>query len=323
MSKWTVTLIHTTLKAELTMPFFSSSFQANEIQLSGPVPEHLYHRFVEFKGWVAPMFTGKGLRGRILHKLLHKQHNRIYTFNSSTKWGQFPGCTNEATMQFLRMAHFDEGGRIFTYVITLDGLMRFTETGKEFGIDYLSKHTMHSDVAEYIACSGEFFIRRLAHADATEHQGEVHVPEPTHPAEELPGGPPNTAPPADPKHYQLIIDNDSGTYRPDKHQLPHLQEFLQRNFPGLGIVALHWEDKELQELKKNQQKIKEKEGQVIKMVQNNSPDSSDVSSDDASRLEDMYSSDDDGHRHYKSKKGVAFDVLEDPHRLKKLSLGGK
>jgi hypothetical protein len=31
-------------------------------------------------------------------------------------------------------------------VITLDGMFRFTETGKEFGIDMLSKHTMHSDV---------------------------------------------------------------------------------------------------------------------------------------------------------------------------------
>ena len=50
------------------------------------------------------------------------------------------------TLQFLKMVHYDQGGRIFTYVITLDGLFRFTETGKEFGIDLLSKHTMHSDV---------------------------------------------------------------------------------------------------------------------------------------------------------------------------------
>ncbi|KAH6847126.1 hypothetical protein B0I37DRAFT_138323 [Chaetomium sp. MPI-CAGE-AT-0009] len=138
-------------------------FQANEIQLSGPVPPELYHRYVEFRPIIGRMFSSTGLRGRILNKVLHKQHSRIYNFDSGTEYGSFPPCSEEASLQFLRMAHFDEGGRIFTYVLTLDGMMRFTETGKEFGIDMLSKHTMHSDVATYIACSGEFFIRRLAH----------------------------------------------------------------------------------------------------------------------------------------------------------------
>lgn len=296
------------------------SFQANEIQLEGPVPEHLYHRFVAFKGWVGPMFTDTGIRGKILHKVLHKQHNRIYNFNKSTQWGSFQSCSEEAALQFLRMVHFDEGGRIFTYVITLDGLMRFTETGKEFGIDFLSKHTMHSDVATYIACSGEFFVRRLAHADAPQHQGEADVGEPTHPDRELPGGPPDDTPPENPKRYQLVIDNDSGTYRPDKHQLPHLQEFLQRNFPGLGVVAMHWEDEELSKMKDNQRKIKKKEGNMMKMVQNSSPDSSDVSSSDESKLSDLNGEGDDG-THYKGKQGKAMDILEDPHKLKEMTLG--
>lgn len=268
------------------------------------------------------MFTGKGIRGKLLHKVLHKQHQRIYNFNTSTQWGSVQGCTQEAALQFLRMAHFDEGGRVFTYVITLDGLMRFTETGKEFGIDFLSKHTMHSDVATYIACSGEFFIRRLAKADAQEHQGELNPDEPTHPAEPIPGGPPNDAPPVDPRHYQLVIDNDSGTYRPDKHQLPHLQEFLSKNFKGLGVVAMHWEDEELQKLKENQRKIKQKEGKLVKMVQNGSPNSSSASSSDESRLGDLESDGEDTSGHYKSKKGRLVDMLEDPHRLRELSLGG-
>lgn len=268
------------------------------------------------------MFTGKGLRGKVLHKVLHKQHQRIYNFNASTQWGSVDGCTEEASLQFLRMAHFDEGGRTFTYVITLDGLMRFTETGKEFGIDFLSKHTMHSDVATYIACSGEFFIRRLAKPDAPEHQDDPNPHEPTHPAEPLPGGPPDGTPPVDPRHYQLIIDNDSGTYRPDKNQLPHLREFLSRNFPGLGVVAMHWEDKELQELKENQRKVKQKEGHLIKMVQNSDPDSSSASSSDESRLGDLDDDEAAAQGHYKSKKGMVYDMLEDPHRLKEMSLGG-
>ncbi|KUI57794.1 hypothetical protein VP1G_05075 [Cytospora mali] len=297
-------------------------FQANEIQLSGPVPEHLYHRYVEFRPWVGSMFTGKGLRGKVLHKALHKQHDRIYNFNQSTQWGTIQSCTEEASLQFLRLAHFDEGGRVFTYVLTLDGLLRFTETGKEFGIDFLSKHTMHSDVATYIACSGEFFIRRLAKADATEHQGDPHVHEPTHPNQELPDGPPVNPPPADPRHYQLIIDNDSGTYRPDKRTLPFLHEFLKRNFPGLGIVVLHWEDPEDQKLKDKQRETKKKEGKSVHLVQNRSPDSSSISSSDESRL----GSDEDlgDEHHYKSKKEAAWDIVENPSRMKNLSLeGGK
>lgn len=122
-------------------------FQANEFQLIGPVPNELYHRFVEFKGFVAGMFEATGLRGKILHKVLQHQHERVYIYNKNTKYGELPnGPSEESTLQFLKMVHYDQGGRIFTYVITLDGLFRFTETGKEFGIDLLSKHTMHSNV---------------------------------------------------------------------------------------------------------------------------------------------------------------------------------
>jgi hypothetical protein len=92
------------------------------------------------------MFRGTGIRGRVLQKALHHQHQNIYVFNNRTEHGTIEGSSKEMTLQFLKMAHFDEGGRTFTYVITLDGLMRFTETGAEFGIDMLSKHTMHSDV---------------------------------------------------------------------------------------------------------------------------------------------------------------------------------
>lgn len=44
-------------------------FQANEIQLQGPVPPKLYHRYVEFRPMIGMMFSRSGLRGRILHKV--------------------------------------------------------------------------------------------------------------------------------------------------------------------------------------------------------------------------------------------------------------
>lgn len=121
------------------------SFQANEMQLAGPVPNELYHRYVEFKPFVAWMFHGTGIRGRLLNAALHHQHSRIYKYDYNTEYGELDG-PDAAVQRFLELVHYDQGGRVFTYVITLDGMFRFTETGKEFGIDLLSKHTMHSDV---------------------------------------------------------------------------------------------------------------------------------------------------------------------------------
>lgn len=288
-------------------------FQANEIQLSGPIPEKLYHRYVEFRPVIGMMFSSHGLRGKILNKALHKQHRRVYNYDSTTQHGTFKPRSEEASLQFLKMAHFDEGGRIFTYVLTLDGLLRFTETGKEFGIDLLSKHTMHSDVATYIACSGEFFIRRLAKPTSSE---DPKPKEGTHPDKELPGGPPEEPPPSNPKYYQLIIDNDSGTYRPDKSILPDLRSFLEQNFPGLGVIVMHCEDKELAKLKEGQVKIKKQEGKMVHMVLNRSPSASSFSSDDESRLGDIEAATDDAV--HKSKKETAWDIVEDPSKVKSL-----
>lgn len=122
------------------------SFQANEIQLRGPVPNELYHRYVEFKSFVSRMYEPKRLRGRGLHYVLHRQHEQIYHFDAVTEYGRLEGPGRAMTRRFLDMAHWGEGGRIFTYVLRLDGLMRFTETGPEFGIDMLSKHVMHADL---------------------------------------------------------------------------------------------------------------------------------------------------------------------------------
>jgi hypothetical protein len=232
----------------------------------------------------------------------------------------FEPRSEEASLQFLKMAHFDEGGRLFTYVITLDALLRFTETGKEFGIDLLSKHTMHSNVATYIACSGEFFIRRLHHPHAHHHSSSASPSpqdEAAHPPLDLPGGPPDAPPPLDPSHYELIIDNDSGTYRPDKSVLPDLKGFLEAQFPGLRIRVMDCGEEELKTLKKAQLEAKKKQGPRVRMVLNRSPSASSFSSDDESRLGEL--TDDAPVR---SKKEKVFDVISDPHQIKAYMGGG-
>jgi hypothetical protein len=245
------------------------------------------------------MFSKAGLRGRVLNKALHHQHARVYNFSNSTEYGTVPPKSEAASLQFLKMAHYDEGGRIFTYVITLDGLFRFTETGEEFGIDLLSKHTMHSDVNIYIACSGEFFIRRLKKPEvSTDAPGQE-----THPDADVPGGPPDSPPPKDPKHYELVIDNDSGTYRPKGNLLPKLQKFLEENFHGLHIVTKECTDEELKKMKKGQSERKKKEGRNVQMVQNSDGEISPSDEEDLVR----------GSGH-KTKRQRAYDAIEDPKK---------
>lgn len=253
------------------------------------------------------MFSSAGLRGRVLNKALHHQHAQVYNFSNTTEYGTVKPKSEEAALQFLKMVHYDEGGRIFTYVLTIDGLLRFTETGKEFGIDLLSKHTMHSDVNIYIACSGEFFIRRLSRPNKAASDPEQE----THPNTDLPGGPPNEAPPKDPKNYELVIDNDSGTYRPKGDLLPQLKKFLKEQFPGLHVVIKECTDDKLTKMKEEQRERKKKEGKNVQMVQNSDDE---ISSSDE---EDLV-------RRGKSKRTRAYEALEDPKKAaKEFMPGGK
>lgn len=245
------------------------SFQANQIQLRGPVPDQLYHRYVEFRPYIKGMFTGVGLRGRILNHFLHHQHDRVYNFDRSTIYGAFPAPSTEMTLQFLDMVHYDRGGRIFTYVLMLDGLFRFTETGKEFGIDLLSKHSMHSDVCIYVAWSGEFFVRQRKQRrwGSSYSSGDPAEFDDKDNHQYNDKGPEKSEPPRDPSRYELIIDNESGTYRPKPELLPLLAGFLRDNLPGLHIRALANSDDELARLKRRQRERKKAQGGMKMYIQ--------------------------------------------------------
>ena len=265
------------------------------MQLSGPVPDELYHHYVEFKPFVAGMFTAHSLSGRILNRALHHQHARIYNYDRSTTYGVFPEPSIEMTKKFLEFAHYDQGGRIFTYVITLDGQWRFTETGKEFGIDLLSKHTMHSDVNIYIAFSGEFFVRKLKtplqakegrEQNLSEDKADdasIELPAPEQKEQDI-SSPSSHGPKQDPHLYELIIDNDSGTYRPNGKKLHLLREFMEKNLPGLKVQTLDCQadEERMNKLKDHQRERKKKSGQMT--YQQNYSDSS-ISSSDEEKLD--------------------------------------
>jgi Ni/Co efflux regulator RcnB len=340
------------------------AFEANKFQLLGTLPKDLRNKYVPYRPLIGFIFSGNGIRGWFLQRGLHAQHRRIYCYDKATKYGLVASppaiskleageVKNElsphqkeevkdedefaAARQFLEMVHFDEkpgkdipGGRLYTYVITLQGEWRFTETGPEFAIQFLSKHSMHSDVSREIACAGEFFIRRRRHKggmklsdghDDTkpeidgkgervedsgrrsdsfegpgygsaaesedkdkkqsehkeedkkqdEHKEEDEKTETgSHDKDEISEGhgeaessrqdslqvskkaSHKAGGSRDPRNFVLIIDNDSGTYRPDSKSLPSLQKYLEQNLPGLKIKAMPCDSEQLKKWKEEQ-----------------------------------------------------------------------
>lgn len=112
---------------------------------------------------------------------------------------------------------------IYTYVLAMDdNSLRFSETGAAFFVDFASKHALHSKCARQVWYSGEFHPRPEGGWDKfSDDKGDLDV------------------------NWELVIDNNSGTYAPDKELLPKLKELLERNFPGFNILALDREDEEL------------------------------------------------------------------------------
>ncbi|KAF8586282.1 hypothetical protein K439DRAFT_1615271 [Ramaria rubella] len=273
-------------KGKHNKPLGASTFIANRLQLTGPPPRSLRHRYVGYSPFIKSLFKKNGIRGKILNYALHHQFHTIYGYDKSTVYGiagkgeidtdgsrsHIPPKNNKErrangntkhevvdayqtepddgvsklsvksgkkmsgleglTRQFLQMTSYGTAGRIFTYVITLDSEWRFTETGEEFSVDLLSKHSMHADVAKEIAFSGEFFVRRIVlgtggqeesqDADNPKERGDIEGVR----TENF-------------QDYELVIDNDSGTYRPKKELLPTLREWLEwdDNLSALGKVT--------------------------------------------------------------------------------------
>jgi hypothetical protein len=266
----------------------SSDFIANKIQLTGPVPHELRHRYVGYASFIESLFTNRGVRGRLLSLALHKQHREIYSYDKRTRYGVCRDSGNgdgalDFAREFLRMTNHGAGGRMFTYVITLDAEWRFTETGAEFAINMLSKHSMHADVAKEIAYSGEFFVRRLGKGrqfdggvsklgeDAQKKGLPENLKEEEKIEEEdLEQGTNSSQEDIDPRLYELVIDNDSGTYRPKKDLLPLFRDWLadENRLGALGRITavdgfdegLKAEKQERQDGRKAQKGIKGKKG---------------------------------------------------------------
>ncbi|TRM57010.1 hypothetical protein BD626DRAFT_551264 [Schizophyllum amplum] len=112
---------------------------------------------------------------------------------------------------------------VYTYIISSDDdSFRFSETGAAFFVDVASKHALHANCAETVRYSGEFHPRPRGgwqnfHDDIEDDDVE----------------------------WELVIDNNSGTYAPDKTLLPRLRDLIKHNFPWFEVFALDRDDPEL------------------------------------------------------------------------------
>lgn len=110
---------------------------------------------------------------------------------------------------------------VYTYIISSeDDSFRFSETGAAFFTDFASKHALHANCYETVRYSGEFHPRPQGGWDKF--------------SDDIPD---------ESVKWELVIDNNSGTYAPDKKLLPKVKGLLEYNFPGFTIFALdHRED---------------------------------------------------------------------------------
>ncbi|KAH9923704.1 uncharacterized protein BXZ73DRAFT_50836 [Epithele typhae] len=114
---------------------------------------------------------------------------------------------------------------VYTYVIAAeDDSFRFSETGAAFFVDFASKHALHANCARAVRYSGEFHPRpEGGWARFSDDVADEAV------------------------RWELVIDNNSGTYSPDALMLPDLKEVLEYNFPGFTVHAWDRNDPRLSE----------------------------------------------------------------------------
>jgi hypothetical protein len=105
---------------------------------------------------------------------------------------------------------------IYTYVID-DNTWRFSEAGNQFFTDFASKHVLLANCSEHVRYAGEFHLRPKYGWDKRDDE------------------------------WELVFDNESGTYAPKADLLVNLKELLLFNFPGLNIVTFDYRDPKLKE----------------------------------------------------------------------------
>ena len=146
-----------------------------------------------------------GVAAKLARATIRKQHDWLYR-NVARRNESGMITSGNDLLGLLNNGRLPNGFILFYTYVIVDGIWRFSQTGKSKMKDFMSKHAAHAACAREVTYSGEFHIQ----------QG--------------------------PNGMKLVLDNNSGTYAPDKNDLYRLVQLFQRNFPGLEVEALNFDD---------------------------------------------------------------------------------
>eukprot|EP00012_Vannella_robusta_P006522 CAMPEP_0206194026 /NCGR_PEP_ID=MMETSP0166-20121206/6938_1 /ASSEMBLY_ACC=CAM_ASM_000260 /TAXON_ID=95228 /ORGANISM="Vannella robusta, Strain DIVA3 518/3/11/1/6" /LENGTH=247 /DNA_ID=CAMNT_0053610893 /DNA_START=719 /DNA_END=1462 /DNA_ORIENTATION=- len=175
----------------------------------------------------ARLLFGDGIDSKASRVLVRTHHAALY--NGITNTVETGHITDGDSLKTLLHNGVHKSGAIiiFTFVI-VDDILYFAPTGDEFLKDMVSKHAVHSNCAEEVTYSGDFFFvdieKLIGHETNSENVNES-------------------------ERLTLVISNSSGTYKPDKELLPKVRELFQMNFPGLNIEVFDHSDPLFQKYK--------------------------------------------------------------------------
>jgi len=173
----------------------------------------------------AQTIFGSGPTSLAIRSSIQAGHRMLYARSTRNAFGIIE--SSKDIVNLLRGGRGASAHRIkpavYTYVIAEgDDSLRFSETGAAFFVDFASKHALHANCAPRVRYSGEFHPRPVSGWESFSDET-----------------------PDDQVEWEIVIDNNSGTYSPDPKLLPNLKDLLEYNFPGLPFVALDFNNPEL------------------------------------------------------------------------------
>ena len=183
------------------------------------------------KKYKAAQSIFQGPTSLVVRRGVQASHRMLYQRTASNNFGIIENAAGirqilrgDARGSGFQFAHRVKPA-VYTYIISSeDDSFRFSETGAAFFVDFASKHALHANCFETVRYSGEFHPRPQGGWDKF--------------SDDIPDEDVN---------WELVIDNNSGTYAPDKKLLPKVKGLLEYNFPGFTIFALDHSDDELKE----------------------------------------------------------------------------
>ncbi|KAG8930197.1 hypothetical protein FRC01_003166 [Tulasnella sp. 417] len=189
-------------------------------EIFGDTYQHWNEKYAAAQKIFSRSPVGASVRGSI-----HAGHKMLYARTTANVFGILTNAKDVINLFKDEVRQNRIKPAMYTYIIN-DDTWRFSETGAAFFVDFASKHALHANCATQVRYSGEFHWRPMVPGGWAGYNEEIND---------------------DSVQWELVIDNNSGTYAPDKNMLPVLKRVLEHNFTGLQVAVYDHGDPALKE----------------------------------------------------------------------------